>query len=280
MIVVRLRGGLGNQLFQYAAAYALAQRRGVSVDLDASCASLDPARPYQLSAFNIEANFADVRLAPGKLTDAIRALHRKEYRNFGSVFDPSFFSLPDGTALNGYFQSWRYIDPVQPRMREMLTLKSQTSGSARTLVSQIASTAMPVSIHVRRGDYLSPESSRMFNTLGRGYYETAMAVLRGLLGYEPHYFLFSDDPVWVHENLAGLAASTVVEGQDKAPWEDLTLMSQCRHHIIANSSFSWWGAWLNPRPDKWVIAPRQWFTAEALREKNICDLLPPEWIAV
>lgn len=282
MITVRLIGGLGNQMFQYAAAYALAQRLGTSVAIDPTAFDHDRQRDYLLSAFNIDADFADIRLPPGRTARILRRLRgpRREYRNFDATFDPGFFSLPDGAALNGYFQSWRYFAPAEAAIRQHFTLQSPLSPKAAALAAEIAATPLPVSLHVRRGDYLSPESASVHNSIGLPYYERAIAVLRGLLAAEPHFFLFSDDPAWVRENLSGLGVHTVVEGQHAAPWEDLALMALCRHHIIANSSFSWWGAWLNPRPDKWVVAPRQWFTEAVLREKNVADLLPPEWIAV
>lgn len=282
MITVRLLGGLGNQMFQYAAAYSLSERLGTSVAIDPTAFDLDRQRDYQLSAFCIDADFADVRLPPGRTARVLRRLRGpiREYRNFDATFDPDFFSVPDGAALNGWFQSWRYAAPVETGLRARFALQSPLSANSAMIAGRISGESRAVSLHVRRGDYLSPETAPIHGAMTLAYYERAIAVLRGLLGYEPHFFLFSDDPGWVRENLAGLGAHTLVEGQEAAPWEDLALMSQCRHHIIANSSFSWWGAWLNPRPDKWVIAPRQWFTPETLREKNICDLLPPEWIAV
>jgi hypothetical protein len=282
MITIRLVGGLGNQMFQYAAGYALAQRVGTSVAIDATALELDRLRNYQLGAFCIEATPASVHLPAGRIARVLRRLRgpRREYRNFDSIFDPTFFSLSDGVALNGLFQSWRYLIAAETEIRALFALRSPLSPRAVELATAIASEPSAVSLHVRRGDYLSPETAPIHGAMTLAFYERAIAVLRGLLSNEPHFFLFSDDPEWVRENLGGLGAHTVVEGQDAAPWEDLALMSQCRHHIIANSSFSWWGAWLNPRQDKWVIAPRQWFTAETLREKNVCDLLPPEWIAV
>jgi hypothetical protein len=269
-------------MFQYGAAYALANQHRTSVAIDPTAVDADILRNYHLSAFKIDPVFADVRLPPRRSTRMLRRLRgpRREYRWFDATFDPSFFSLGDGVALNGWFQSWRYFASVEADLRTLFTLQSPLSPRAESLSELIRDEPGAVSIHVRRSDYLKPGTINVHGIVGLQYYQRAIAVLRGLLGYEPHYFLFSDDPDWVRENLAGLGAHTVVEGQEAAPWEDLALMSMCRHHIIANSSFSWWGAWLNPRPDKWVIAPRQWFTPETLREKNICDLLPPEWIAV
>lgn len=282
MITVRLAGGLGNQMFQYAAGYALAQRLGTSLIIDPTAVDLDGKREYQLGALNIEATIAQARAAPTRMTRLLRRLRgpRREYFDPGSAFAATFFSLPDGVALTGYFQSWRYFDHVDTAIRRHFTLRSPLSQRGTMLADEIASKPLAVSLHVRRGDYFSPGSIGVHNSVGLPYYERAIAVLRGLLGADPHFFLFSDDPAWVRNNISGLGAHTVVEGQHAAPWEDLALMALCQHHIIANSSFSWWGAWLNARAEKWVLAPRQWFTPEALRKNNICDLLPPEWITV
>ncbi|RYF47825.1 MAG: alpha-1,2-fucosyltransferase, partial [Cytophagaceae bacterium] len=144
---------------------------------------------------------------------------------------------------------------------------------------QIGNTPVPVSIHIRRGDYVNhPEFSKTFGFVGLDYYKQALQQLND--HYEDtQLYVFSDDHAWVHENLP-LPDNTVFV-QNTGPngdVADLVLMSQCRHHIIANSSFSWWGAWLNPHSDKLVITPRKWYKQQPTW--NTKDLLPSTWMAL
>jgi hypothetical protein len=132
-----------------------------------------------------------------------------------------------------------------------------------------------VSLHVRRGDYVSnPDSSRVHGLCGADYHQAAVRRIAEVVP-QPHLFVFSDDPQWAAGNLHLDHPATIVTGNDtRRDYEDLHLMSLCKHHIVANSSFSWWGAWLDTNPDKIVIAPERWFAHE---QHDTRDLLPPTW---
>lgn len=142
---------------------------------------------------------------------------------------------------------------------------------------------MPISVHIRRGDYVqSAAAARVHGTLGADYYERSIRVMLAMLTAKPIVFVFSDDAIEAKRTMNFLQGHEIiyVEGNTETPWEDLVLMSLCHHHVIANSSFSWWGAWLNPSQEKVVVAPRAWFTPAELRCRNVCDLCPPTWILI
>ena len=292
MLVVNLVGGLGNQLFQYAAGRALAVQYGVELKLDISDFVRYPPRRYLLNHFAIEGKFASPdelgrfdRDPPRWSGAARRLLARLSGRDAGlgrTIFERGFpyqvirFDPAVDTLLIGYWQSERYFLPIAPRIRQELTLRAPPPEVSAPLLETIDRNAA-VSLHVRRGDYVSnPAVQAKHGVCGLDYYQAAVA---HILAVEPaaRFYLFSDDLDWVRSNLRIEAPCEYVDlnGPDQ-PHEDLRLMSRCRHHIIANSSLSWWGAWLNPRPDKVVIAPRQWFAPGSKRDAR--DIVPGGWI--
>ena len=157
-------------------------------------------------------------------------------------------------------------------IRSDVTLKSAFSPDAERLAAEIGSARTPVSVHVRRGDYVTnPHAARYHGMPGVDYYERALSEISAA---EPdaHFFVFSDDPSWVRDNLTFGQRLTVVDpGRDA---EDLILLSRCHHHIVSNSSFSWWGAWLSTATGKHVIAPARWY-ADASADSS--DLVPASW---
>ena len=280
MIIVELDAGLGNQLFQYATARRLALRHSTSLRFDMSHFPAGSHRLYGLDRFNIAAepaNNADLialglRPAPEGLNRFLGGFHH--HREAGPNFDPKVLGLPDRTALMGYFQNERYFEDVAEQIREDLTFKCPLGPTAAESLDRILSCRNCVGLHVRRGDYVNlPE----FGVLPVSYYRDAVGCLRSQLGVDPEVFVFSDDPEWCGSNLEiGMPFEVVVASTEKEPHDDLRLMSACRHNIIANSSFSWWGAWLNPNADKIVIAPRRWFTCWP--EVGAPDIIPGAWI--
>jgi hypothetical protein len=141
---------------------------------------------------------------------------------------------------------------------------------------------LPVSVHVRRGDYLKPGTAEVHGILDEAYYREALGRIEAEIGEEADLFVFSDEPQAAERVLNFVPPSrlTHVRGDAERPWEDMALMSRCRHHVIANSSFSWWGAWLNPFPGKIVVAPQAWFAPTELRRRNTRDLYSNGWIVV
>ncbi len=286
-------GGLGNQMFQYAAGRSLAWRLGTDLRLDRSFLEAEhkgnTPRPYELHCFNISAEAAsaqEIAMLLGEHTFAnrLRAAVRRRlgmrwelshlYREPHYHYDEAFTSLPDNTYLKGYWHSERYFSAVAARMAAEFTIRYPLAGRNQGIAADIAATES-VSIHIRRGDYVTDRKiQQTHGSCSLEYYRDAVAMM-GRSG-SPHFFLFSDDHDWVRKNLQIGYPTTVVDcnGTDKG-YEDLRLMSLCRHNIIANSSFSWWGAWLNRNPDKTVIAPSRWFNNQKMDEK---DLLPAGWL--
>ena len=293
MLVANLIGGLGNQMFQYASAWALASEHGMELKLDISDFHRFPPRRYLLDHFRIDAAIAqpDELAMFDKDANRIRAVARKFVarrrgnNRFGrTIFERGFpwqkiqLDPSVDTLLIGYWQSERYFLPMAHQIRQAFVLKAPPNDQNRRLLEDIDRHAA-ISLHVRRGDYVSdPVVLKKHGIVGLDYYAAAMA---RMLVHEPaaKFYVFSDDMEWVRTNLpiAAPVEYVTLNGPDQ-PQEDLRLMSRCRHHIIANSSLSWWGAWLNPGTDKVVIAPRQWFTPESKRDAR--DIVPPSWIRI
>jgi len=284
MIISKVIGGLGNQLFQYAAARCLAQVRKTEVKLD-----LTGFQDYQLRNFDLNALNINVVIARNQEIDALKAKgtlqrlqsyltpynRRKFYKQPYFHFDPHFYRLGSQVYLQGYFQSERYFQPIQPIIRQEFSFKEEIIKEVKTY-GKYLTTQRSVAIHIRRGDYKNEEALRVHGIVPISYYQQAIAFLEQNVS-NPQYFIFSDDINWVKEKLP-LENATIVSGHySKTHFEDLYLMSQCQHNIIANSSFSWWGAWLNTNPGKIVIAPKQWFNEGP---KDTQDLFPASWITL
>jgi hypothetical protein len=285
MIYARLLGGLGNQLFQYAAGRALALRLGVELVLDMRAAGRAPAhfRPA-LHHFGIEYR-DDVDLPPDKTRPLAYAIWRygggrpKFYRERGLGFNQAVFQAPDDTYLHGYFQSERYFSDQIDAIRKDLRIVTPPGPANAAALEEIGAAGMPVSLHVRRGDYVNDaKGARMHGTCDASYYRAALDLLDARLGTELSVFVFSDDPDWARENLAlGRPVRVFDHNGPERHYEDLRLMAACRHNVIANSTFSWWGGWMNPSPDKIVVAPRRWFADPSASNP---DILPASWVAI
>jgi len=281
MIVSRLLGGTGNQLFQYAAGRALADRLGTDLALDRRY--VGPGGASRADGFNHfrNARFCEAaRLPPAKMDGLARyalwrwfGRHPRLYRERGLGFDPGFFDLPDDTYLHGYWQSPRYFGASAERLRADLAMTTPLDAANREMAARIAAAPAAVSVHVRRGDYVGDGA---FAACTPAYYARAVGLIAGRLGQPPSCFVFSNDPGWARANLALGHETVVVDINDEASGHfDLHLQSLCDHHIIANSTFSWWGAWLNPGPGKIVIAPQAWFGPGKPGNPDLC---PPDWV--
>jgi hypothetical protein len=172
--------------------------------------------------------------------------------------------------LDGYWQTEKYFLVNRQKLLNDFCLKQSLSAVANNLANH-AKSVCSVSIHVRRGDYLN--YSNTFNIQSVDYYQRAINVLKNKL-VSPIFFVFSDDITWCKANLS-FANDLIFIDESIADYEQLTLMSLCSHHIIANSSFSWWGAWLGLNQDKVVIAPQNWFADHAL---TVNDIVPNDWL--
>lgn len=279
MILTRLHGRLGNQMFQYAAACGLAARLGVPVGLDARDARARGAgvltRAFDLPVASPEP------LPPNRMRAPLRyGLWRlfgrepKLRREHGLGYNSRIESWGDGSYMHGYWQSERYFAHVADDIRRDFAFPAISDPRNAAMAERIGQ-GLSVSLHVRRGDYLTLGAHALCD---RAYYEAALARVLDRLTGDPTVFVFSDDPGWARDNLPLPCARVVVDfnGPD-ADFEDMRLMSLCRHNIIANSSFSWWGAWLNANPDKRVAGPARWFANPKLTNP---DILPEGWIEV
>lgn len=289
MVIVRIIGGLGNQLFQYATGRSLAYLHNVPLKLDISGFASYPLRSFRLNKFNVSSSIAsphEVNNLAGKMFGFLPVRVTRRLQSYlpyplrsvileqQHCYDPRLLFSSRHVYLSGYWQSERYFKCIEPLLRQEFTLKSSPA-----FINQITAQKMvdieSVSLHVRRGDYVSDRQT--FKTLGVcsiDYYKAAIAQLVKTV-QEPHFFLFSDDLNWVRENLyLEYPATYIDQNGPESDYEDLWLMSQCKHHIIANSSFSWWGAWLSNNPRKQVFAPANWFNSPELDAR---DLIPDAW---
>ena len=327
MIVVQIHSGLGNQLFMYAAARALAHKHntGLYLDVDTDCMKginrgQYVGHSFQLDRFNVAAEYPGssnseephpvsqlgrysalknrlrsndllrktARLLREKGVDPARLLlkvsgnekrfFKEERGDWG--YKPYFMDLPDDTILRGCFFTYRYFDPIQDLIRKELTLKVELSPQSKTVEEKIEALAS-VSLHVRRGDVITDPEYRSWyeGVLTPRYYLNAVSWFRERLD-DPCFFVFSDDIDWVKSEL-GLPGKIVYvdhNGPD-AGYEDLHLMSRCKHNITAGfSSFSWWGAYLNSNPDKIVLRTRRMNSLDHMNHPE--DFFPKDWIIV
>lgn len=274
MIVIRLKGGLGNQLFQYAFGKAL-EAVGNDVYFDRYYFGVDSTRRYVLDNFNTDVRFHQT-VAPVVAESGLR-------------FDPdSIRKYSSGQTLDGYWQCEKYFLPVADRLRKDLTLRVEPSDKTKKFAELIQNTPNSVFYHVRRTDNLSQRALAWHGYLPESYYERARKFVEERVS-DRHYFIFSDDIAWCRQNIS-LPNSTFVDANtpgltcDKeyvitaacgTEHEDLYLMSLCQHSIIGNSTFSWWAAWLNQNPGKVVTTPDEWFLGN--NNHLSLDIIPDSW---
>jgi hypothetical protein len=293
-LYLQLVGGLGNQMFQYAHGKFLAQQHGMDLALDFVCEQGCTVRQFELHRLKISASLANpaatecFKTSPGTWQRAARSLTPKYFHP--SKWHPQIvrerefpvhrFSInPVRDAyLIGYWQSEQYF----MHLADVLRNEFQPAQPAPETVLKMLSTidgCDAISIHIRRGDYVSLKTANEFHgVLGLSYYREAVRIIKGTFR-NARYFVFSDDVAWVQHNLdIGVDFTIVGAGNTNSPEWDLALMAACRGHVIANSSFSWWGAWLNPTAEKIVIAPCRWFASRNAPDTR--DLLPASWIRI
>jgi hypothetical protein len=290
VIIVNLIGGLGNQMFQYAAGRAVSLRLAAPLRLDVSdFASYGLHQGFELSkvfACNPEiATEKEVLDLLGWRASwlARRILMRPSLAMLHGtklVVEPHFHYWPGirevshNAYLAGYWQSEKYFRDASETIRADFTFRHPLSKQNAETAERIGQ-AMAVSLHMRRGDYASnPKTNTAHGLCSLEYYRAAVLHMAEHIE-RPEFFVFSDDIAWVKANLKiDFPCRYVDHNQGAESYNDMRLMSLCRHHVIANSSFSWWGAWLNPDPGKIVIAPSRWFA----NGKRVEDLLPASWV--
>ena len=279
-VTIQLSGGLGNQLFQYAAARSLAVRNNSRLIIDTDFFDSRRHRKYELHNFSINAL---IEGQPGQprwrktLQSWLKILSAGKagpvYSEPHMHFDPAWNSLTAPITLTGYFQSPRYFEADANLIRSELT-PPKPSDAESLRMEEVLADSDSISVHVRRGDYVTnPSTRKIYCECTRDYYLNALARISGS---GPVVF-FSDDMAWVRDNLSVPQRQCFWVGEKTARTaiSDLWLMSKAKHHVIANSTFSWWGAWLSKRDGGVTVAPAAWF-----RDTNIrCDdLIPRDWL--
>lgn len=294
MKIVKLMGGLGNQMFQYVFGLALAQITSEVVLYDKfwfdeikKHRGQVTKRVYGLNVFNADISFAtkkqikkcinekvEVEVEGFNLLEFLRKFLNQSRKITNNIitenpincYSPKLFEIQGDSYYEGYFQTEKYFNHIREDILEAFSLKIALDEKNLNILSKIKSTNS-VSLHIRRGDYVTLNCV----LADSNYYEKAIVHIAQNVE-TPHFFLFSDDILWVKDNLKIDYPYTIVDiNDDETNYFDLELMKNCKHNITANSSFSWWGAWLNKNPEKIVIAPMPWSEGET---GHICD----KWI--
>jgi hypothetical protein len=279
MIIARIRSGLGNQLFIYAAARAVAHRLGHDLRLDVSFYKTYPLRTFRLKNFAIDAKICWPReLQLRKLSSKLHfSSPYRLFRERWASYDPAFADIKDSTILQGFFQSEKYFSSIAGLLRNDFALKATLPDYVKQYSARIG-TSNSVSVHVRRGDYVrDPSINARFGVLDLNYYSSAKKEMDCRLS-DPVYYIFSDDVLFAEKCILPIFGSQAyIVPAVAEDYEHLALMRSCKHHIIANSTFSWWGAWLADFPEKQTIAPSTWFRNKA---ENPQDIIPESWSAI
>lgn len=291
MIRLQLNGGLGNQLFQYAAGKSLALHHNVPLLLDISSfhrknlPELEVPRDFEL--YNFEGIGDNVfRLSDRENEEIVAFLKKKSlakllpnhrrsiYTEPFYRFDANFFNSRNNVLLRGQWQSEKYFVRYTDFFRQTLTLNPTLIAGCLSKAKEV-NAVNSVAVHVRRADYLRKQIILEWHgVMDKAYYSKAFKKLdEALTDYSVFYF--TDDPAWVQQELFPLKEGELISGTTSSHYEDFHLMQNCRHNVIANSSFSWWAAWLNSHPGKIVMAPERWFNHGP---KDTQDLLPESWI--
>lgn len=298
LILVRLMGGLGNQMFQYATAKALALKNKVPLKVDTTLLD-DKSQPHEivthrnldLDVFQLKLNFASAdeiaffngkkqKTLPGKLVNKIHLmLNRKHLILEGErKFHPSVLALTPPKCLVGSWQSEKYFSMYEAEIRSDFRFKNSVLKESSGILEKILGQES-VCVNVRRGDYLtSPLYSKRLGCLSEDYFFRGMRLMKEKVS-KPHFFVFADYDAWAKDTFGHLPNVTIVGAEHTGDRFSnyFQLMSLCKHFIVANSSFSWWGAWLSGNPGKIVIAPKPWFR---MQEFENADMLPDSWIKI
>src|SRR3989338_9014445 len=279
MIIVKLMGGLGNQLFQYALGRQLALKNKTELFFDVSwLGSYKKPRPYYLPHLvTTEPSATNKQIAKLKIINLFnffRPYYKKSViREGGHCFDPAIINAPQNVYLDGYWQTEKYFKDIEDTIRQDLTLKDPPGEKYLSTLDTITQTNA-ISLHIRRTDYLIGKNTSVFAICQQEYYQQALKIVAEKVG-PLKLFVFSDDIKWAKENILFPYSITFVSDGSFSDYQELMLMSACKHNITANSTFSWWGAWLNNNPQKIIITPQKWFVDPTIDEK---DLIPSTWI--
>lgn len=291
MIIIKLKGGLGNQLFQYAAGRAIALHNSDILKIDNTdytegnqCQKKETLRSFDISDFMITTQIASksevnkIKYPLKYISKIQRNIKQKIFRQHYVDWHPNVFEMAENLYVEGYFQTEKYFKHISDLILSEYVLKPNLASEIEPLLSEIKSKDVSVSLHIRRGDYATNlRVSRSHLICGKKYYEKAITEIHRLYP-TAHIYIFSDDPEWVRKNINFQCPHTFISSAPalKAafkPSQEMIIMANCKHNIISNSSFSWWGAYLNSYKNKIVLAPSIW-TKGSYPQPNI---LPENW---
>lgn len=289
--IIKFNGGLGNQMFQYAFGCALKEKFKTDVAFDfeffEEVKKNDnvTSRVFEMGVFKVECkeateeNLAKIKrpefdskfknTLAKRFPELFRINYVREKKN--TVFDKNLLSKKYD-YFEGYFQNEKYFKHIRETLLKNFSLKVPLDNNNEQVLNKIKTT-QAVSIHVRRGDYVNLDYvNKIHGACSLDYYKKAIDYISKHVE-APYFFLFSDDVEWVNQNLKIDFPHEIVNINDGKGWFDMELMKHCKHNIIANSSFSWWAAWLNENPNKIIIAPKNW-----MAKKQKCNIVPKRWI--
>jgi hypothetical protein len=286
MIGVKLWGGLGNQMFQYAFGLYLAEKRGEKAFFFSDVNKDDK---FDLNYFNVAIELIDLeelkKIGYDFRSFFLYRIKRKMIQLFPFINNKILVEQEVGywgaisdkqILFDGYWQSLRYLLPIEKKIREQFALSKNIIPNME-LYSEIRN-VNSVSLHIRRGDYLKGKNAEIYANIPMEYYKKSINHFSKEI-VAPIFYVFSNDLEWVKNNLQMSKEANFIfvdnTNSENAAIADFILMSSCKHHIIANSTFSWWAAWLNPSEKKIVIAPAKWYIGK--RNDATIDLIPPEW---
>lgn len=288
MIIVKLKGGLGNQMFQYATGLevALMQKKELKLDItgydDPRYVGANTPRKYRMFPFRLSAGIAIVnevekaRNPLGVISKLLRALNQRVLKKYYVDYDASLFKKRNN-YLEGYFQSEKNFINIKDKVLKEFTFKKEFESEVFLAEKNKIDKNKSVSVHIRRGDYVSdPKTRSTRGVCSEEYYKHAIGLMRSKVE-GPIFYFFSDDIEWVKKEFGEHSDFKYVSNPKLEDYEELILMSSCAHNIIANSSFSWWGAYLNQNPNKIVITPKKWVNKEPDPHSNIA---PEGWLRV
>lgn len=291
MLIIKLDGGLGNQMFQYAVASILAKKRNEKILIDNnSFKQIEKKKGYtprnfELSIFDnsyIEALASEILYfqqlsTANKLKKKLGFNYPKVYKEKSFGFDENLLSINVPIYLKGYFQSYKYFHGFEDYVRNLFSFPVHSLSQKNIDLIPILQKENTIAIHVRRGDYVTDTLTNQFHGVcSFEYYTKGILEITSKIE-NPTLVFFSDDCEWVKQNFDRLTFNKIFITHNKGinSWIDMYLMSICSHNIIANSSFSWWAAWLNNNKTKIVVAPKKWFQA---KEIDINSIIPEQWI--
>jgi len=293
MIYTKISSGLGNQLFQYALARQLSLKSNIPLKLDISFYDTQNLRNYKLDHYNIKASIAtkdevehllsvyNRKSIYSKLYNGIerrlpKYFKKHYYEDEWWVFEPEVFKTFGNVYLDGYWQNYKYFQNFDKRIFNEFTLKHDYSVEYK-IISVIQQDPLSVSLHIRRGDYVNDSYAKnLMGILPLDYYYKAIKYLKEKL-IRPSFYIFSDDLEWAKNNLHIDTDVTYMDIENgNKDYLELYMMSLCRNNVIANSSFSWWGAFLNQNPNKIIITPAQWVQSDITNSK--INIQFPNWV--